>query len=287
MRLSPLLSAKPWRQPLRQSRDRRPRRVCGGACPRRARRGVREPWTFAVLVIVCRGHCGLGMGQARARHGRRSDRAGRSAYGRRDRAPGHAWSIDAALISIPVALVAVWALVSGRATQLGRSSALLTRRSGLRTVWLRGRPDARPCRDALSARHVWTTDTASYAAGRLIGGPKLAPAISPKKTWSRAHCRHNCTRNRRLCYLLVAEGHFWLSARPCQHRNCRFLPAWRFERERGEAKVRSQGYESADSRPWRPARPDRWPLVCEPRGCSDCFARPIEPGPRPVDVVTS
>jgi phosphatidate cytidylyltransferase len=31
---------------------------------------------------------------------------------------------------------------------------------------------------------AWTTDTASYAGGRLIGGPKLAPGISPKKTWS-------------------------------------------------------------------------------------------------------
>jgi phosphatidate cytidylyltransferase len=31
---------------------------------------------------------------------------------------------------------------------------------------------------------AWTTDTASYAAGRLIGGPKLAPRISPGKTWS-------------------------------------------------------------------------------------------------------
>jgi phosphatidate cytidylyltransferase len=31
---------------------------------------------------------------------------------------------------------------------------------------------------------AWTTDTASYAAGSLIGGPKLAPTISPQKTWS-------------------------------------------------------------------------------------------------------
>jgi phosphatidate cytidylyltransferase len=30
----------------------------------------------------------------------------------------------------------------------------------------------------------WTTDTASYAGGRLIGGPKLAPRISSQKTWS-------------------------------------------------------------------------------------------------------
>lgn len=51
-------------------------------------------------------------------------------------------------------------------------------------VWLRG--DA-----ALGAMAViylfavaWTTDTASYGAGRLLGGPKLAPRISPQKTWS-------------------------------------------------------------------------------------------------------
>jgi phosphatidate cytidylyltransferase len=29
-----------------------------------------------------------------------------------------------------------------------------------------------------------TADTAAYAAGRLIGGPKLAPRVSPNKTWS-------------------------------------------------------------------------------------------------------
>lgn len=31
---------------------------------------------------------------------------------------------------------------------------------------------------------VWATDTGAYAAGRTIGGPKLAPRISPKKTWA-------------------------------------------------------------------------------------------------------
>lgn len=31
---------------------------------------------------------------------------------------------------------------------------------------------------------VWATDTGAYAAGRAIGGPKLAPAISPNKTWA-------------------------------------------------------------------------------------------------------
>ncbi|HLZ65166.1 MAG TPA: phosphatidate cytidylyltransferase [Aliidongia sp.] len=31
---------------------------------------------------------------------------------------------------------------------------------------------------------VWAIDTAAYVAGKTIGGPKLAPRISPKKTWS-------------------------------------------------------------------------------------------------------
>ncbi|QTK78746.1 Phosphatidate cytidylyltransferase [Agrobacterium tumefaciens] len=33
---------------------------------------------------------------------------------------------------------------------------------------------------------VWSTDILAYFVGRAIGGPKLAPAISPGKTWSGA-----------------------------------------------------------------------------------------------------
>lgn len=31
---------------------------------------------------------------------------------------------------------------------------------------------------------VWAADSGAYAAGRLIGGPKMAPGISPNKTWA-------------------------------------------------------------------------------------------------------
>jgi len=33
---------------------------------------------------------------------------------------------------------------------------------------------------------VWATDSGAFFAGRTIGGPKLAPRISPKKTWAGA-----------------------------------------------------------------------------------------------------
>ncbi|WP_439594768.1 phosphatidate cytidylyltransferase [Falsiroseomonas sp.] len=33
---------------------------------------------------------------------------------------------------------------------------------------------------------VWASDIGAYMAGRALGGPKLAPAISPNKTWSGA-----------------------------------------------------------------------------------------------------
>src|SRR5258708_36162054 len=33
---------------------------------------------------------------------------------------------------------------------------------------------------------VWVTDSGGYFAGRGIGGPKLWPSVSPKKTWAGA-----------------------------------------------------------------------------------------------------
>jgi phosphatidate cytidylyltransferase len=33
---------------------------------------------------------------------------------------------------------------------------------------------------------VWASDVGAYTAGRLLGGPKLAPRISPAKTWAGA-----------------------------------------------------------------------------------------------------
>lgn len=50
-------------------------------------------------------------------------------------------------------------------------------------VWLRGQPAGQAVILWLMLS-VWATDTGAYFTGRLVGGPKLAPRLSPKKTWA-------------------------------------------------------------------------------------------------------
>lgn len=51
-------------------------------------------------------------------------------------------------------------------------------------LWLRADPEAGRTLILWLLFVVWTTDIAAYFSGRAIGGPKLAPHISPKKTWA-------------------------------------------------------------------------------------------------------
>jgi phosphatidate cytidylyltransferase len=51
-------------------------------------------------------------------------------------------------------------------------------------VWLRGEDVAGLAAILWLLASVWATDTGAYFAGRLIGGPKLAPRFSPNKTWA-------------------------------------------------------------------------------------------------------
>jgi phosphatidate cytidylyltransferase len=54
----------------------------------------------------------------------------------------------------------------------------------LALVWLRATPELGFAWLLWLLIVVGTTDTAAYFTGRTLGGPRLAPAISPGKTWS-------------------------------------------------------------------------------------------------------
>jgi phosphatidate cytidylyltransferase len=51
-------------------------------------------------------------------------------------------------------------------------------------VWLRSDPDFGLMAVLYLLAVAGTTDTTSYIGGKALGGPKLAPRISPNKTWS-------------------------------------------------------------------------------------------------------
>lgn len=56
--------------------------------------------------------------------------------------------------------------------------------SAMALIWLRGNPEWGREIVLWLIAVVWATDSGAYFAGRSLGGPKLAPKISPKKTWS-------------------------------------------------------------------------------------------------------
>ncbi len=109
-------------------------------------------------------------------------------------------------LAVPVAvllagLVAVWdrerwaivVLAAGTATVwlLSRRSALAfgvvyVGLASVALIWLRGDGATGRANVLFLVVVVWASDVGAYVAGRLLGGPKLAPAISPGKTWAGA-----------------------------------------------------------------------------------------------------
>jgi phosphatidate cytidylyltransferase len=99
---------------------------------------------------------------------------------------------QALIVLLAIGMATEWVTISRAVRKLHDSTAILA--AGLlylvpataALIWMRD--------DALVGRVnvlfivlvVWASDIGAYLAGRLIGGPRLAPAISPGKTWSGA-----------------------------------------------------------------------------------------------------
>jgi phosphatidate cytidylyltransferase len=93
--------------------------------------------------------------------------------------------IDFAVVVLALGLVAVTALAAGRRAWVA-AGFVYASAAELASVLVRF--------DAAEGWHalvlvflvVWASDIGGYVAGRSIGGPKLAPRVSPNKTWAGA-----------------------------------------------------------------------------------------------------
>jgi phosphatidate cytidylyltransferase len=96
-----------------------------------------------------------------------------------------------ALILLPAgAVAATWAaeprrLPGSPALWLG-AGVIYVGLAGVGLIWLRGGGEVGRATVLFIVLVVWASDIGAYLVGRLVGGPKLAPAISPNKTWSGA-----------------------------------------------------------------------------------------------------
>lgn len=92
-----------------------------------------------------------------------------------------------AALSVAVLLIGtiiVLALEFGARPILSSAGVLYAGLPAVALLWLRGNEPFGFQAVLFIAVVVAATDTAAFIAGRLIGGPRLAPAISPNKTWS-------------------------------------------------------------------------------------------------------
>jgi len=89
---------------------------------------------------------------------------------------GAAVLVSAAIILVP--------LVFGRGARLSALGVFYVGLPAISLIWLRTNEPYGFAAVLLVFAIVWCSDIGAYAAGRLIGGPRLWPQVSPNKTWA-------------------------------------------------------------------------------------------------------
>jgi phosphatidate cytidylyltransferase len=91
-----------------------------------------------------------------------------------------------------ILVLAVAALLSYAVARAGGRNGLVAAGvpyiglAAIALLWLRDDPEAGRADLLFLVLVVWASDIGAYLVGRWIGGPRLAPRISPGKTWSGA-----------------------------------------------------------------------------------------------------
>ena len=88
------------------------------------------------------------------------------------------------LLLVVVAAIISALLAFGERGHMAAFGALYAGLPAISLVWFRYDATAGFLAVLFILLAVWATDTGAYFAGRLIGGPKLIPRVSPNKTWS-------------------------------------------------------------------------------------------------------
>ncbi len=102
---------------------------------------------------------------------------------------GAAWTV--LILAASAGLAVEWTALCRRLPVPGRWAALAggvpyVGATTLALLWLRADPVAGRRAVLFVLLVVWASDIGAYLAGRALGGPRLAPSVSPGKTWTGA-----------------------------------------------------------------------------------------------------
>lgn len=87
-------------------------------------------------------------------------------------------------VAVAIGTILVGLLAFGRQALLSGLGVMFAGLPGIALIWLRADEPYGVWAVLFLLAAVAATDTSAYFAGRLVGGPKLWPAVSPKKTWA-------------------------------------------------------------------------------------------------------